>query len=159
MPYKDRTSVEARSSANRATKKWREKNPQYDKGWYSENPERGRSKDRKRYEQHREAVLAKNARWIKLHPEVAQSRASQRRARVAKASGACSVTQLRSRIALYGGLCWVPGCGKVYEAIDHVIPLAKGGSNWPSNLRPICKSHNSSKGSKKPGMFLSAVLQ
>lgn len=94
---------------------------------------------------------------MRSHPEQKRHHTRQRRARKLGAPGTCSAAQLQARIALYGGLCWVPGCGKAYEAIDHIIPLAKGGSNWPSNLRPICKHHNSVKGSKLPHIFMKKV--
>lgn len=37
------------------------------------------------------------------------------------------------------------GCGRVANTIDHVIPLARGGTNYEGNLVPCCKSCNSSK--------------
>ena len=50
---------------------------------------------------------------------------------------------IQGRIEMFGGLCYV--CHHPMQAIDHVIPLAKGGPHWPANLRPICKACNSSK--------------
>jgi len=106
---------------------------------------------------HRDQTRLAVSRWTKEHPE--QKRHSTRRRRASKlgAAGACTAEQLQARVALYGGRCYIKGCGKAYEAIDHVIPLAKGGSNWPSNLRPICKHHNSVKGAKMPDHFLRKV--
>lgn len=33
-------------------------------------------------------------------------------------------------------------------AVDHIIPIARGGDNSPENLRTLCRSCNSEKGSK-----------
>lgn len=38
--------------------------------------------------------------------------------------------------------------------VDHYIPLSRGGSNWPSNLRISCSHCNLSKGAKSPEEFL-----
>jgi 5-methylcytosine-specific restriction endonuclease McrA len=39
-------------------------------------------------------------------------------------------------------------CGGPFEEVDHAIPLSRGGSNWPANLRPACKSCNRRKFTK-----------
>lgn len=64
------------------------------------------------------------------------------------AEGHATKTQRQARIDFYGGLCWI--CRAPYQAVDHVKPIAKGGSKWPANLRPICTPCNSRKGAKWP---------
>ncbi len=40
-------------------------------------------------------------------------------------------------------------CGATEDlAVDHVVPLSKGGTNDPENLTPACKPCNSSKGDR-----------
>jgi 5-methylcytosine-specific restriction endonuclease McrA len=34
--------------------------------------------------------------------------------------------------------------------VDHIQPLSKGGTNWPSNIQGLCLSCNSSKSNKDP---------
>src|SRR5579863_639236 len=48
--------------------------------------------------------------------------------------------QIAARVAFYGGRCAY--CGAPYTDLDHAIPIAQGGSNWPANLRPACKHCN-----------------
>lgn len=71
------------------------------------------------------------------------------RRRHPRATGSASPTQLRARVAFYGGLCWMcrerPG-----TTIDHVKPLGSGGSLWPANCRPACPACNARKGGRWP---------
>lgn len=69
-----------------------------------------------------------------------------RRAR--NAAGSCSQAQLTARWNYFGGKCWM--CGVKATDTDHVKPLSKGGSNWPSNFRPACQTCNRSKSDKWP---------
>lgn len=90
-------------------------------------------------------------KWRREHPIEVHLQKSRRRALEHGALGTCTTAQLRARIDMFGGMCWVhllKGENRPYEAIDHVVALARGGTNWPANLRPICKSCNSRKGMK-----------
>jgi len=64
------------------------------------------------------------------------------------AMGQVTLEQLQARIEYYGERCWI--CGQPYNAIDHVKPTSKGGSNWPVNLRPICEACNLYKAGRWP---------
>ncbi len=84
--------------------------------------------------------------WIAAYPEKKARLRYARKARELAAPGEATAAQIRARLDFYGGLCWV--CGAEATTIDHVIPLAKGGSNWPANLRPACRSCNARKGAR-----------
>jgi hypothetical protein len=59
------------------------------------------------------------------------------------APGEWTTERVRARMAYWGWRCYI--CGGEFEAVDHVKPLRRGGSNWPANLRPICRTCNSRK--------------
>jgi 5-methylcytosine-specific restriction endonuclease McrA len=48
-----------------------------------------------------------------------------------------------------GPRCWL--CGRAgADTLDHVVPVAYGGTNTPANLRPAHKSCNSRRGATMP---------
>jgi 5-methylcytosine-specific restriction endonuclease McrA len=100
------------------------------------------------YKNHKDRMRSALRAWRKANPERVVILYMHRRAREKEAPGTTTVEQLQSRIAFYGERCWI--CGEPFQAIDHVIPLTKGGTNWPANLRPICKQCNSKKQAQWP---------
>lgn len=76
---------------------------------------------------------------------------SSRRAREANADGFHSSKDVLDQYNRQGGLCYWCGnsLSKDYH-VDHIIPLSRGGSNWPENLAISCPTCNLSKGSKLP---------
>lgn len=104
---------------------------------------------------HRDERLVKMSAYLKTPAGKIADQLHHQRRRCAL--GICTSNQLRARVEMFGGRCWIPGCGKTYEAVDHVIPLSRGGTNWPANLRPICKRHNSQKHAKNWRVFLAEV--
>lgn len=81
-------------------------------------------------------------RWRTLYPDRARVLSHRRRT----ANGTCSPAQWEARLTYYGYRCWM--CGAPWEHMDHVIPIVRGGSNWPANLRPACQPCNSRKGAR-----------
>jgi 5-methylcytosine-specific restriction endonuclease McrA len=94
--------------------------------------------------------LSRNWYWNNRDRAIATAKLNnlKRIAREQGAAGAATLDQIMSRVAFYGHRCYL--CRAPYEAVDHVKPIARGGSNWPANLRPICKPCNSRKRCKWP---------
>jgi 5-methylcytosine-specific restriction endonuclease McrA len=145
-----------RDRYNQIQTNWRMRHPeqalQKGRAWRAANRERSNAFSKKWVRANREKVRARTQRWVQANRARIQLYAQERRAREAGASGSTTPEQLQARIDYYGGCCWI--CRVPYQAIDHVISLKDGGTNWPSNLRPICKACNSAKGSKNPAVFL-----
>lgn len=103
----------------------------------------------------KESTSVKRKALYALSPEKYKKRTQDRRARELCARGHHTIEQWIARIEFYGWqcvYCWQPLTSKTIQK-DHRIPLFIGGTEWPSNLVPACKSCNSSKGHKKPSEF------
>jgi 5-methylcytosine-specific restriction endonuclease McrA len=70
-----------------------------------------------------------------------------RRARKQKQGGSYTAQEWRDLCALYGHVCLC--CGEAARLTpDHVVPIAKGGSNDISNIQPLCLPCNLRKATK-----------
>lgn len=95
------------------------------------------------------AWTARNLRWRAANPDRAREIALRRIARKQEATVVLfTKEQLAEKWAYWGGKCWI--CNAAATATDHVKPLAKGGAHMLCNLRPICLTCNSRKGSRWP---------
>ncbi len=116
---------------------------------------RRKASHRAHYYRHREKKIA----WIVNYQKENRDRvrawsrvtAARRKARMAGAAGTFNREQWLGRLAVYLHRCAY--CAKCLTAstatMDHVIPVSKGGSNWPSNIVPACGSCNFSKSAKR----------
>lgn len=112
--------------------------------WQRANPERQRATKRRHRERHLEQERERVRRWWAANVDYGRLHNHRRRVR---AKGAPSLPftaeQLAAKVAFWGDRCAY--CGKAWTTLDHVIPLARGGWHCLSNLRPACRSCNSSK--------------
>lgn len=123
----------------KASREWKNRNPDYVKQYSSQYHRNNKEK--------RKAYLRE---WYQANPGMKRVYRQQRDRRQRNAKGHFTLEQLMGRIQYYGGRCYLCGCNwyalpKFDQTIDHVIALHNGGSNWPANLRPACRSCNSSK--------------
>lgn len=145
-----RSRLSARKQRARNPEKHRERARESARKSYHKDLERARAKTRRLNAAYRrnspEKVRIKNKRWRESNRECVNAWTRQRRTLRNGAPGCCSEKQAAARIAMYGGLCAY--CSATYEQLDHVIPLSRGGTNWPANLRPACARCNRSKSDK-----------
>ena len=82
-----------------------------------------------------------------------------RRARETSTEGRFNKTDIDRFVCVQNGRCAM--CFGPYGRyhIDHIVPLARGGSNWPSNLQLLCKPCNLSKGAKDPFVIPRSILR
>jgi 5-methylcytosine-specific restriction endonuclease McrA len=133
------------------------------KKWLSLHPGKMKEYTRKYQSTHRAEVNARNAEYRKNHPEQIRNQTRswrlrnpekaimsvhRRRARRLGAHGECSGSDIRLLKTILGTSCASCGACKCLS-IDHVIPLAAGGSNHPTNIQFLCGSCNSSKNTRR----------
>jgi 5-methylcytosine-specific restriction endonuclease McrA len=133
----------------------REKMRTYMRQWRAENPERNRETDRRHRESNPEATAAKYARYAKNNPHKRRDIDARRRARIANAPRVEKIDR-EYIIARDNSTCHI--CGKRVTTqleLDHLVPLAKGGSHTADNLRVAHKWCNGSMGAgRRPAQLL-----
>jgi hypothetical protein len=125
LRWRNKNIERARESANR---------------WYADNPEK------------RRALALKK---IKAKPEVYRAIWHKRRARKVAAGGSYDADDLAAILEAQNFCCSYCSADlrKVKKHIDHIMPLARGGSNDKSNLQYTCNSCNCKKRDKDPIAF------
>lgn len=123
--------------------------------WKKENPEKISRAGKLRYDSCREEIIKAVKAYGAENPEKLSAHSRNRRSRKRNAEGTHAAADILRIFDHQRGLC--ANChsrlfksgAKKYHA-DHIVPLARGGSNWPSNLQCLCPSCNLSKHAKDP---------
>ena len=128
-------------------RKWAKENPEYfqtpeykEKRKVRESSESGKACRRAASKRYRETENGKARNYI---------RNANYRARRRLAEGSFTLEEWEALCKSYGNVCCHPGCEETNLTVDHIVPLSKDGTNDISNLQPLCRSHNSSKGAKE----------
>lgn len=101
--------------------------------------------DRLYYEAHREQAAEYGRQRRALFPEKIRLAHLARTHRRRSAEGSFTADEWKALCNLYENRCLACGRDDVGLTVDHVVPLAKGGTNWITNLQPLCRPCNSKK--------------
>lgn len=122
--------------------------------WAGQNPDLARENRQAWYFANKEAAKQRTRDWNAANPEAARARSRNYRARQHAAEGCHSAADVAELFAKQGGRCIYcrKRLGDSYH-VDHIQPLSKGGSNWPSNLQLACAACNNRKRATDPIAF------
>lgn len=144
---------------------------------YHERGDENRAARRERYATdaaYRDMILTSQAKAYRKNPEPMKQRVRQfreqnrdlyrlwgnnYRARRANADGECTPEEWQGILAYFDrrcAYCLRPESETGTLAMEHMLPLSRGGTNHPDNIVPGCKPCNSSKSDRTPMEFLAA---
>lgn len=94
-----------------------------------------------------------NSRWSKNNPD--KRKANFHNRRESKKTGTISKIRIKRLLSLQRRKCYYCGTPFINSDfhVDHIIPLAKGGTNTDDNIQLLCPRCNLSKGAKDPIEF------
>jgi 5-methylcytosine-specific restriction endonuclease McrA len=129
------------------------------RAWREQNRERINAEARERHERLKsdpayiEAQRERQRKYYALNKEKGAVKNSARRAKILNAEGEYTENDVKSLFARQKGRCAC--CGQKKKlTVDHIVPLTRGGSNWPRNLQGLCLPCNSAKQARDPVEFM-----
>lgn len=131
-----------------------EKTAQYCKNWRINNPETFYQSYHGWRSRNLERARAAAREWAKANKIAVRGYANKRRARKLAAEGQFSIDDIERIRKQQRNRCAEPSCRcsfvKNAMHIDHIVPISKGGTNWPRNLQLLCASCNAKKWALDP---------
>ncbi|MGG7534650.1 HNH endonuclease [Rhizobium sp. 12,4] len=125
---------------------------EYDQARKARPEIREKERERMRLKRLDPDFIAKERQYKRDHPEQVAAQNSRRRARVNQAEGSHTPADILRIFLSQGRKCGECGArvNKSTWHIDHIIPLSKGGSNWPTNIQILCRPCNLEKHASDP---------
>lgn len=127
--------------------------------WAKRNPDKVRIIKKRARKPDPVGNKIRGKRFRQRHPDKIKQGTAKRRANLRNAEGEHTAADLELQYKSQKGLCW--WCGrelgdKWHE--DHLIPLNRGGTNWPNNIVCSCARCNTSRQDKLPHEWTDRLL-
>lgn len=155
--YQNHDKARAWQIAYAATRK--EQKSAYDAKYREKHRERLIAYSRRHYANNKERHLAYSRMWVAANrekrKEISLAYAHRRRARMLQSGGSFTPAQIRDLHKKQKGKCAI--CRDKLKRNfhrDHIVPLARGGSNLIHNIQLLCKACNLRKNAKDPIDFM-----
>ena len=121
------------------------------RAWTAKTAEARKPYKTQYYKEHREEIReqarARYAQEYPNNPNKYLARCHKRRAAINGNGGSYTNEEWVALCAKYGNICvWCDR--KVKLTVDHIVPLAQGGSNDINNIQPLCRRCNAEKGNR-----------
>lgn len=156
---RNREAIAVRRKAKyESDERLREVNRRRAAAWALEHREEQQRKGREYYAANRDERKRKVREYEAANPEKvrwwSRIKTNQRRARLSGAGGKYTEEDVQRLYRLQKGRCAnCRGSLKSGYHVDHRIPVARGGSNDPTNIELLCPNCNMRKSSKLPHEF------
>lgn len=167
--YKNRPDVKAMHKAYRQRPDVKVKLKSSKDAWVQQNRERVRECERTRYQRNLDAGRAKcrewrtknpdkasiaARKWAKANPDLAREYKRNSDAKRRSADGRHTAADIAALHRLQKGKC--AACRSPLDAfhVDHIVAIARGGTNDRINLQLLCPTCNLQKGAKHPVDFM-----
>lgn len=148
-----------KEARNAASRQWRESNKEraveLGRAYYQQNKDRLLEKSNERYQGKGEEIRARLAAYRAANPETRRAIDARMRAKRKSAPGSHTAADISKLMKLQRGKCIVCKCDiRNSYHVDHIEPLARGGSNDRDNLQLLCPPCNKRKHARDPIEFM-----
>lgn len=99
-------------------------------------------------EKNKEKVAQANREWAKNNKDKVNAIAHKKRAILRNCEGSYTSEEWIALCEAYGNKCLCCRKPNIKLTVDHIIPLSRGGSNYITNIQPLCQACNNKKYTK-----------
>lgn len=110
------------------------------------------------YANNRDKAIQASLDWAARNPDKRRANEANRRARKQNSEGSHTSDDIKTLFDIQRGKC---ACCHIVISdgyhVDHIMPLALGGSNDKTNIQLLCPTCNMKKSSKHPIEFMQSL--